>query len=113
MNRRKGLRQTKKHKPASLKYSISRFSDYHSITVNKKTKVFVYMNLVNALKSAIEEKAEIVDLFKLDGTGSCIAIQKDNWRPALNKAMEFFTEEEMFETCAECKKLIDTITHEQ
>lgn len=99
----------KRHKPTSLKYNVHRLSDYKKITDAPKTKAFVYMNLVAAVKTAVEGEMESVDLFKLEGCNASLVLPKAVWKPSLTKAMEFFTEKEMFETCIECKRLIDLI----
>lgn len=99
----------KKYKPAAVKYTISKLSDYKKITDAANTKSFVYMNLVNAVKTVISEDVQSVDLFKLHGSNVSLSLPRSSWKTSLTKAMEFFTEKEMFETCVECQKLIETI----
>jgi hypothetical protein len=99
----------KSHKPASLRYNITKFDDYAVITEQDNTKNFVYMNLVVAVKNAVADKIDTADLFKLADSNVQIALPKDGWKTSLSKAIVFFQEKEMFETCAECKKLISQI----
>jgi hypothetical protein len=99
----------KKHKPASLKYNVNQVGDYKTITDQPKTKAFIYMNLVNAVKVAVEENLDSIDLFKLADSNVCFVLNKDGWKISLSNAIQFFTEKEMFETCIECQRLIEII----
>lgn len=74
-----------------------------------QTREYVYRHLVRAVKSGVEEKVDIVEIFKIIDSDIAITLPKDRWKISLNKAMEFFTEKEMFEYSAECKKLIEKI----
>ncbi len=98
-----------KHKPASVRYNIHHFDDYKKLTDQSKTKAFVYMNLVKAVKSGVEDNVNTIELFKLADSNISLILPKDSWKTSLSKAIEFFTEKEMFETCTECQKLIELI----
>ena len=99
----------KKHKPAKLKYTIRNFEEYKILTQNDNTKAFVYMNLIHAVKNSLDQSNESLDLLELTDLNSIITLPRDKWKPTLNRAMEFFSDYELFETCAECKKLIDSL----
>jgi hypothetical protein len=99
----------KSHKPASLRYNITKFDDYAVITEQDNTKNFVYMNLVVAVRSAVAERSPVADLFKLADSNVQISLPKEGWKPSLVNAIDFFQAKEMFETCAECQKLISLI----
>ena len=99
----------KSHKPASLRYNITKFYDYGVITEQDNTKNFVYMNLVVAVKNAVADKIDTADLFKLADSNVQISLPKQGWKSSLARAIDFFQQREMFETCAECQKLISQL----
>lgn len=111
---KKSLTKTKKiakkkinvRKLPELNYHVYRFSDYQFITNTKKTKMFVYANLVNAIQYSIKNNEDKAELCVLRGTNSKIIIEKPSWKKSLTKALHFFTEIELFETCSMCRDLI-------
>lgn len=92
-----------------LNYNVRRFSDYQMITNNRKTKMFVFMNLVNAVDQGVKAGTDKVDLFRMRGMKSSILLEKSSWKDSLTNALHFFTEIEAYETCSKCKELIDKI----
>ena len=99
----------KSHNPASLKYNVTKFDDYGVITEQENTKNFVYMNLVAAVKNAVADKIDVADLFKLADSNVQITLPRQGWKTSLSNAIDFFQQKEMFETCAECQKLISQL----
>src|ERR1700676_5173860 len=84
-----------KHKPASVRYNVHHFDDYKKLTDQSKTKAFVYMNLVKAVKSGVEGNVNTIELFKLADSNISLSLHKNSWKTSLSKAIEFFTEKEM------------------
>jgi hypothetical protein len=109
MVNKKVVRRPKKHNPTPLQYRIKQFSDYESITQMDKTKAFVYVNLIKAIKITIADNADHVELFNLTDYNSIICLKREDWKEPLNKAIEFFADKEMFEMCVECRNLISLL----
>lgn len=113
MNSQKKNPQTttpKKHKLPQLTYPIRRFSDYNYITQkNKPVRMFLFMNVINAVKKGIDKGVEQVPLCELKGFNASILLKKSDWKPVLSKAIEFFTSMECYETCQICKELLDKL----
>lgn len=109
MSRQKKAPQKSTRKLPELNYIVRRFADYQNITDNKKTKEFVFMNLVNAIEEGLKTESIKVDLFKLRGSRSSIVLDRSNWKKSLNNAISFFSDIEYYETCSKCKELLNKI----
>lgn len=111
MNQKKVQKKTilKKRELPPLGYTVHRLSDYQTITNLRKTKKFVFLNLIRAIKDGIDEGVEQVGLVKLKGSNASILLNKSNWKPSLNNAILFFTESEEYENCQKCKDLLEVL----
>ena len=105
----KTTRRPKKHKPATLKYTIHNFEDYEKITADDKTKAFIYFHLINAVKTSISNNTDSVELFNLIDFNSTLSLKKEDWKHSLNKAVDFFADKELYEKAAECRDLISLL----
>lgn len=101
---------TRKRKLPELHYNVRRFSDYNNITQKSKpVKMFLFMNVINAVKEGLDKGVEQVGLCELKGYNASILLNKSDWKPSLCKAMEYFSQMEYYETCAKCKELLDQL----
>ena len=104
--KKKPVKRPKKHKPATLQYTIRKFEDYETITEMDQTKAFVYLHLVKAVKDSLPIDAPSVELFYLVGYNSTICLDRSDWKDTLETALTFFAEKELYEKAAECKQLL-------
>ena len=81
------------------------------LDVNKflsdNTELYVYSSLINAIESNISGSNSPV--FKIRSTQYCISLEKNEWKPALSKALNFFEKESNFEQCVKVRDLINKI----
>ena len=63
-------------------------------------------SLVTNIASGIKEELESVNIAEIKNHDVIISVSKDEWKPGLEKAMEYYIEKEEDEVCSKIKKLI-------
>lgn len=66
----------------------------------------VYNRVIVAVKEGIAFGKNVIRLFELNGSGVYLTSEKDDWKPGLENAMQYFEEREEYEKCAECRDLL-------
>ena len=81
--------------------------DYPIANWLKNNKYVIFSELIRFSKKLIEEKLEIVQAIMVSNRMDNIVfiLRKDNLNETLDKAMEFFTQIEEYEKCAEIRDL--------
>lgn len=102
------VKKTKRKIP-ELAYHVQRLSDYQAITDNRQTHIFIYLNLIQAIKEGIEKNADVVPLVKLKGTRASLLLPRASWKKSLKRAIYFLADLEMYESCQRCKDLVDQL----
>jgi hypothetical protein len=108
MNPRKKRTQKKRDLP-QLRYTIRRFSDYQSITDNKRTKNFLFINLLPAITDGISSNLNEVPIVQLEDSKTSVMLKKADWKASLTKAIEFYSTLEHYEQCQKFKELLEKI----
>ena len=75
----------------------------------KAQKPYVYRSLIEGITEAFENNLEEIELCELKYSNTYLTVHKDSWSESLDKAMDFYIENEEYEICAEIKKLTDKL----
>ena len=62
--------------------------------------------LVTNIAEGIEDKLESVNIAEIKNHDLILTVPKKEWKPGLEKAMEYYIEKEEYEECSKIKKLI-------
>jgi hypothetical protein len=112
MNQKRNKELKKKRTVPFLNYTVRDFSDYSEISSMPETQKIVFDNLIDAINFSIQKKKEYAEIFKVSEDNS-VSLSKDNWVPAVEKAIEFYAELEDYEKCKQCKDIIQTVSYEK
>ena len=63
-------------------------------------------SLVLNIADGINDNLESVNIAEIKNHDVIISVSKDEWKPGLEKAMEYYIEKEEYEICSKIKKLI-------
>jgi hypothetical protein len=72
----------------------------------KAKKPTMMRSLVSNIAEGIEDNLESVNIAEIKHTDIILSVSKDEWKPGLEKAMEYYIENEQYEVCSKIKKLI-------
>ena len=72
----------------------------------KAKKPTMMKSLVSNIAEGIEDNLESVNIAEIKNHDLIISVSKDEWKPGLEKAMEYYIENEQYEICSKIKKLI-------
>ena len=72
----------------------------------KAKKPIMMKSLVSNIAEGIEDNLESVNVAEIKNHDIILSVSKDEWKPGLEKAMEYYIEKEEYEICSKIKKLI-------
>tara|TARA_B110000444_G_C18573508_1_gene470523 strand:+ start:233 stop:505 length:273 start_codon:yes stop_codon:yes gene_type:complete len=72
----------------------------------KAKKPTMMRSLVSNIADGINDNLESVNIAEIKNHDVIISVSKDEWKPGLEKAMEYYIENEQYEVCSKIKKLI-------
>ena len=72
----------------------------------KAKKPTMMRSLVSNIADGINDNLESVNIAEIKNHDVIISVSKDEWKPGLEKAMEYYIENEQYEICSKIKKLI-------
>ena len=72
----------------------------------KAKKPLMMKTLVTNIAEGIEDKLESVNIAEIKNHDLILTVPKKEWKPGLEKAMEYYIEKEEYEECSKIKKLI-------
>ena len=72
----------------------------------KAKKPTMMRSLVSNIAEGIEDNLESVNVAEIKNHDIILSVSKDEWKPGLEKAMEYYIEKEEYEECSKIKKLI-------
>ena len=75
----------------------------------KSKKPTMMKSLVENITEGIESNLESVNIAEIKHTDIILSVSKDEWKPGLEKAMEYYIKTEEYEECSKIKKLINKI----
>ena len=75
----------------------------------KAKKPTMMRSLVSSIADGIKDNLESVNIAEIKNHDLIISVSKDEWKPGLEKAMEYYIENEQYEVCSKIKNLITKI----
>ena len=72
----------------------------------KSKKPLMMKTLVTNIAEGVEDNLESVNIAEIKYTDIILSVSKDEWKPGLEKAMEYYITTEEYEECTKIKKLI-------
>ena len=75
----------------------------------KAKKPTMMRSLVSNIADGIKDNLESVNIAEIKNHDLIISVSKDEWKPGLEKAMEYYIENEQYEVCSKIKKLIERL----
>ena len=72
----------------------------------KAKKPTMMKSLVLNIAEGIEDNLESVNIAEIKNHDIILSVSKDEWKPGLEKAMDYYIEKEEYEECSKIKKLI-------
>jgi hypothetical protein len=75
----------------------------------KAKKPTMMRSLVSNIAEGIEDNLESVNVAEIKNHDIILSVSKDEWKPGLEKAMEYYIEKEEYEECSKIKSLIEKL----
>ena len=66
----------------------------------------VYKSLIEGVSEAIKKNKKVIKLCEVKNSNIYITVEKPEWKDSLDKALEFYENEEEYEECSKIKNLI-------
>jgi hypothetical protein len=98
-----------KRKIPVFRVSVQSGADYSQLEKHPEVKEVVIEEVIVAIKEAIKTKKTSISLFEVANSGYYIELKKEQFKPSLESALEYFLEKEEYNRCAECRDLINKI----
>jgi hypothetical protein len=98
-----------KRKIPVFRVSVQSGADYSQLEEHPEVKEIVIEEVIVAIKEAIKTKKTSISLFEVANSGYYIELKKEQFKPSLENALEYFLEKEEYNRCAECRDLINKI----
>ena len=92
-----------------LRISLDDGADYSQLKEVPGIKEVIIEEAISAIKEGIEKKKSSISLFEVAYSDYYIDLVKDNWKPTLEKALEYYLELEDYDRCAEARDLINKL----
>lgn len=99
----------KKKRIPFINYNVTKTEDYVTLTSMKDTKRKVFDRLVEAVNDGLQSKKSSVDIFRIYESETVLILEKPKWKQSLEKAIDFYSSLEDFESCVKCQKLIENL----
>lgn len=70
---------------------------------------FILLDCLDTIKKAVKEDLEKVELFNILNLSLIVELEKQNFKPVLERIIEHFVEIEDYDTCIEVQQIIKTL----
>jgi hypothetical protein len=94
----------------NLYIAIKDGTDFDLVQENEQIQSILFNSIISGIEDAIKTNKEEATIIELNSSGNYISLDKDNWKPSLEKAQVYFTSLEEYEKCADIQKLIESIS---
>lgn len=64
---------------------------------------------IKAIEYGVRKKQNTIELFEINNTNKCFYLDRKNWKPSLEKIMNYYIKEEEYNKCIEIQELIKKI----
>ena len=92
-----------------LRIKVEMGADYSQINDIPEIKKIIIEETVYAIKHGIEKNKNSISLFEIYDTNYYIELSKTEWKSSLEKALEYFLENEEYDRCAEARDLLNKL----
>ena len=92
-----------------LKIPLDNNEDFSKICEIPEFKFLIMNETLKAIKDGVKKKKKQITLFEISDSKHCLNIDKDNWKPSLNSAMEYFVNLDDYNKAIECRDLLKQI----
>ena len=99
----------KERKPTNLELFFLDKQELEEMTASPQFHEFVKEEAFTAIKYAIKNKLEFIDVFKLWNLGYVVKIDKKEYKKVLKSILSLFEEKEDYDVCSQITKLINKL----
>ena len=75
----------------------------------KAKKPLMMRTLVTNIAEGVKDNLESVNVAEIKHTGIILNVPKSEWKPGLEKAIEYYVEKEEYEQCSKIRDLIEKL----
>ena len=75
----------------------------------KSKKRLVMTSMIERITEGVELNLESVNIAEIKNQNLILSLPKSEWKPGLEKAIDFYVEKEEYEKCSKIKDLIDQL----
>lgn len=79
--------------------------DYSVIAENELVRDIIYTNTFVGIKEAVKKRAKSAKICEINSSGQYLAIEQEDFKAALNTALQYYEILEEYEKCAEIVEL--------
>lgn len=92
-----------------FKVNVQSGASYDQLHEIPEVKEVVIEEVIVAIKDAVKRKKSNIELFEVANSGYYLQLNKDKFKPSLEKAIEYFVEKEEYDRCIEVRDLINKL----
>jgi len=89
-----------------FKINMKPGASYSQIAEIPELKQVIMEETIFAITDGMNKNKKIISLFEVAESNYYIQLDKNNWKPALSTALEYYIEKEDWKKCIECRDLI-------
>ena len=75
----------------------------------KSKKRLMMKSMIDRITEGVELNLESVNIAEIKNQNLVLSLPKSEWKPGLEKAIDFYVEKEEYEKCSKIKDLIDQL----
>jgi hypothetical protein len=98
-------KQTKPRLPKIIRFSIDNKEDFQTLVNSDKFMDMLYTEAINSIEDGIKNNLDIITLFKIADFDSVVRVKKEDINEVLDKAIEFYANNEDYDLCQIVKNL--------
>jgi hypothetical protein len=89
--------------------TLTNGASFIDVSEDKNVREIVMKEVIEAVKEGIKAKKNNISLFKINDSGYVVGLDKEQWKPSLESALNHYEELEQYNKCSEIKKMIDLL----
>lgn len=82
---------------------------YSDVEQNPYVRDVVMSELVDAVKDGIKRRRANISLFVINDSNYIVSLDKKQWKPSLQSALQHYEKKEEYTMCSEIVKLINSL----
>lgn len=92
-----------------FKFNMKSNAKIEQVYNHPELKRIVIKELIEAVKEGIRTKRKSINLFQISDSDLIIEVSREDWKPALNKALNYYAELDTTEDYKKCVEIRDMI----